>query len=134
MLGIIARSAQRDVLGFAHEKLFEPLGMKSVIWETAADGLPFGAFGIDMTPRDMARFGYLYLNHGMWNGQQIIPAWYVAVTPPRSKASRAYGYLFWNFPQFPFNFGSSFEANGAGGQFIVILPAVDLVIVRTASG
>jgi len=131
LLGIVARATKRDALAYAKEKLFGPLGMTSVEWDTAADGLPFGAFGISMTPRDMLRFGYLYLNHGRWEDRQIIPADYVSVTPPRSKAKKAYGYMFWNFPMLPFD--SSFEANGAYGQYIEILPEWDMVIVRTAS-
>lgn len=130
LLGIIARATGRDVVEYAREKLFTPLGMTSVEWLRAADGLPFGAFGISMTSRDMLRFGYLYLNQGRWDDKQIIPADYVAVTPPRSKARKAYGYMFWNFDLLPFD--SSYEANGAWGQQIEILPEYDMVIVRTA--
>jgi CubicO group peptidase (beta-lactamase class C family) len=129
LLGIIARAAQRDVLDYAQEKLFGPLGMTSVRWNTAPDGLPYGAFGISMTPRDMARFGYLYLNCGRWEDQQLLPAAWVAVTPPKAKALLAYGYLFWNYPLQPFD--SSYEANGMYGQYIEILPEQDIVIVRT---
>jgi len=131
LLGIIARATKRGVLEYAEEKLFGPLGMTSVEWWTTPDGLPYGAFGIDMTPRDMLRFGYLYLNNGRWEDKQIIPASYVAVTPPRSKAQKAYGYMFWNFPMLPFD--SSYQANGAFGQYIEIIPEWDMVIARTAS-
>ena len=122
---------KENLFSYAKRKLFKPLGMKSVTWDAAQDGRNFGGFGINMTPRDMARFGYLYLNNGRWENKQIIPADYVAVTPPRSKAKRAYGYLFWNYPMLPFD--SSYQANGAYGQYIDILPEYDIVIARTAS-
>jgi len=129
LAGIVSRATGKNLFAYANEKLFEPLGMKSVEWDAAADGSNFGGYGLSMTPRDMARFGYLYLNNGRWEDKQIIPAQWVAVTPPKSKALKAYGYLFWNFPLLPFD--SSYEANGAFGQYIEILPAWDMVIVRT---
>jgi len=131
LAGLIRRAVGKDLLEYAKEKLFIPLGMDSVIWGTAADGLPFGGFGIEMTPRDMLRFGYLYLNNGRWEDEQIIPEAYVAATPPKSKEKSAYGYLFWNFPLLPND--NSFEANGAWGQQIEILPEYDMVIVRTGT-
>ena len=131
LLGIVQRATGcGDMLRYAHEKLFDPLGMTSVEWETTADGLPTGGFGINMTPRDMLRFGYLYLNNGLWEDKQIIPAGYVAVTPPRAKAKDAYGYMFWNYEPLPFD--NSYKASGANGQEIVILPKWDIVIARTA--
>jgi len=129
LLGIIERTSGQNALDFAREKLFEPLGMRSVQWDTTADGLPCGAFGISMTPRDMARFGYLYLNYGRWEDKQLLPADWVVKTPPRAMASRAYGYMFWNYRLEPFS--GAYEANGAGGQFIIIQPNCDTVIVRT---
>jgi CubicO group peptidase (beta-lactamase class C family) len=131
LLGIVKRATGcADVLAYAHEKLFDPLGMTTVEWDTTPDGLPIGGFGINMTPRDMLRFGYLYLNNGRWDGKQIIPASFVAVTPPRSKAMDAYGYMFWNFEMMPFN--KSYKASGANGQRIVIIPEWNMVVVQTA--
>ena len=127
--GIIERATGRKLLDYAQEKLFGPLGMTSVIWDKASDGLPLGGFGISMTPRDMARFGYLYLNYGRWEDKQIIPADFVAITPPRSKSIMAYGYLFWNHSLAPFS--NYYEANGINGQLIIIKPSRDIVVVRT---
>jgi len=131
LAGVVSKAVGKNLFEYAEEKLFIPLGMTSVTWDAAPDGLNTGGFGISMTPRDMARFGYLYLNHGRWDNSQIIPARWVAVTPPKSKALKAYGYLFWNFPLLPFD--NSYEANGAFGQYIEILPQWDTVIVRTGT-
>ena len=103
--------------------------MTSVIWDTAKDGASYGGFGISMTPRDMARFGYLYLNYGRWEDKQIVPAEWVAQSPPRSKSLKAYGRLFWNIELTPFD--QSYEANGTFGQLICIYPETDTVVVRT---
>ena len=132
LLGIIERASGQSALDYAREKLFGPLGMTSVAWETTADGLPTGGFGLEMTPRDMARFGYLYLNLGRWGDSQIIPAEYVARTPPRSKlAIGGYGYMWRNVDIMPLT--GAYLATGTGGQRIVIYPALDMVIVCTGS-
>jgi CubicO group peptidase (beta-lactamase class C family) len=128
---LVSRAVGMNLFDYAKKKLFGPLGMTSVQWDAAEDGRNFGGFGIYMTPRDMARFGYLYLNHGRWEDKQIIPASFVAVTPPRSKAENAYGYLFWNGRLLQLD--SSYQANGAWGQYIDILPEYDTVVVRTSS-
>jgi len=79
----------------------------------------------------MLRFGYLYLNYGRWEDAQILPAWWVAQSGPLGSARHSYGRLFWNFDLFPFD--SSYEAEGAMGQYIMILPEYDTVAVRTGS-
>ena len=127
---LVSRSVGMNLFEYAKLKLFGPLGMTSVTWEAAADGNSYGGFGISMTPWDMARFGYLYLNNGVWEGKQIIPADYIAATSPPSERHPEFGYLFWTFNKYK-NFPGTYEANGAFGQYIDIFPAYDLVIVRT---
>jgi len=131
LLGIIERASGQPLMDYARARLFGPLGMDSVDWETTADGLPTGGWGISMTPQDMIRFGYLYLNYGRWEEGQVIPAEYVARTPPRSKKPKAYGYLFWNYSKLPFS--GNYQASGSQGQHIVILPGRDMVIAITAT-
>ena len=131
LLGIVERASGQKALAYAQENLFGPLGMTSVQWGTTADGMPTGGFGIDMTPRDMLRLGYLYLNYGRWeNGAIFDPIW-AAQAAPKAMAPQAYGHTFWNNELLPF-FGF-YEADGAYGQFISIYPQWDLVVVRTGS-
>jgi len=85
-----------------------------------------------MTPRDMLRFGYLYLNNGSWDGQQIIPAEYVAASKPRRALGENYGYLFWGASGRK-GFETAYDASGSFGNFIFIMPDHDMVIVRTGS-
>ena len=127
---LISRAVDRNLFDYAKEKLFGPLGMTSVLWDAAADGNNYGGFGIFMTPRDMLRLGYLYLHNGEWDGVQIIPADYVAATPPPSIAGEDYGYLFWGTT---FVQGDSYQASGSFGNFICVLPEYDAVLVRTGS-
>ena len=129
---LVSRAVGRSLYDYAKEKLFDPLGMTSVTWDAVpADGSNYGGMGVHMTPRDMLRFGYLYLNYGRWEDAQILPAWWVAQSGPLGSARHSYGRLFWNFDLFPFD--SSYEAEGAMGQYIMILPEYDTVAVRTGS-
>ena len=129
---LISRAVGMNLFEYAQEKLFGPLGMASVTWEAAADGSSYGGFGISMTPRDMARFGYLILHNGRWEGRQIIPEDYLAAAAPPSERHSEFGYLFWTFNKYA-DFPGTYEANGAFGQYIDIFPGRDLVIVRTGS-
>ena len=132
LAALLTKAVGENLFEYAKRKLFKPLGMDSVKWDAAADGVNYGGFGLSMTPRDMARFGYLYLQGGEWDGKQIIPADYVAASPPPSMAGDFYGYLFWDaFDNIPID--DAYFAGGAFGQFIFIMPSQDTVLVRTGS-
>ena len=128
---IVSRAVGQPLLDYAREKLFEPLGMDSVRWAVSEEGIPLGGYGIDMTPRDMLRLGYLYLNYGRWEDKQIFDPDWAAQAGPKSMSVQAYGHTFWNNELLPF-FGF-YEADGYAGQFISIYPAWDLVVARTGS-
>jgi CubicO group peptidase (beta-lactamase class C family) len=96
------------------------------------------AYPFLMTARDAARFGLLFLNHGRWKSTQVIPAnWVEKSTGPISEAGSpdiSYGYLWWVAPgerQFGVFLGKgSFSARGSGGNFILVAPAFDIVVVH----
>ncbi|NJN05680.1 MAG: serine hydrolase [Rhodobacteraceae bacterium] len=120
----------------------EPLGMEDYV---VADGEYFTgedsihrAYPFRMTARDMARFGLLFLRGGQWNGKQIVPAAWVkesATSYSDAGSSGGYGYLWWvsregvHFPGVTLP-GGSYSARGAGGHYILNIPALDLVIVH----
>jgi len=122
----------RSALEFANEHLFGPLGITNVEWESNADGTSRGTIGLELTPRDMLRFGLLYMNEGCFEGRQIVPAAWVAQSRPGPADNRQ---NYWDREPFGYHFfvheGTSFVARGAGGQFIVIDPDNNTIIVRT---
>jgi CubicO group peptidase (beta-lactamase class C family) len=136
---IICRTLQRALGRFGaefeawmRERLFDPLGMASVIPKFDAAGTFIGSSYAFATPRDFARFGLLYLRDGVWEGRRLLPEGWVdyARSPTFQQAgvpaSDAYGAHWWLGLAGP----GSFSANGYDGQYIVICPDRDLIIVR----
>jgi len=130
LVGVLQRATGQNLLDFAQEHLFGPLGMTSVHWDTTWDGSPFGGFGLHMSPRDMLAFGQLHLQNGVWDGRRILPADWIERSRPsvESDFGLAYGYLFWGGSN---DLGEFTSAMGLGGNIISIYPALDLVVVRT---
>ena len=115
---------------FAMDQLFRPIGIDEFYWPADDDGIPLGGSGIQLTPRDMARFGYLYLKNGTWDGAQIVPGEWVEISQQKHMARKYipdsyYGYQFWVS-----DYGT-YSAVGFEGQWITIVPEYDLVVVFT---
>ncbi|MFX1510229.1 MAG: serine hydrolase domain-containing protein [Promethearchaeota archaeon] len=131
LAGIIRETSGQVPIDFAFEHLFGPLGISNVFWTRDRNGLNFGGSELHLCPRDMAKFGLLYLNDGQWDGTQIIPSDWVDESQ-RSAAmpwsGTGYGYQWWKQLAF-----GTFEARGLYSQWIIIHPEYDLVIVQTAS-
>jgi CubicO group peptidase (beta-lactamase class C family) len=117
---------------WAQEALFGPLGITSVEHDLDDSGVMSGGSAIDMTARDFARFGLLYLRGGEWDGTQIIPREWVDYARLPVPDAPAYGAHWWlvgsenHYPQ-------AFQANGFNGQSITIVPELDLVVVVLAN-
>lgn len=127
----VEQATGQDLLTFAHTNLFDPLGITSADWFLIdPHGTPFGGTGLRMTPRDMAKFGYLYLHNGEWDGQQIISsAWVTASTQsaiPTRPITDGYGYQWWVDSK------GYYMTAGYGGQHIMVDPAQNLVVVFTS--
>jgi CubicO group peptidase (beta-lactamase class C family) len=122
---IIQETTGMSSLAFAQEYLFEPLGVSDVIWPSDPQGNNWGWGDLKLAPHDMAKLGYLFLNEGSWDGQQVVSAaWVKAAT-----SGGSYGYLWWLKPS------GAYFATGRGGQEIWVLPDRDMVVVMTgASG
>lgn len=132
LAAILKKATGQEVEAYAKEKLFSPLGIRGYDWEKSAEGIHTGGWGLRITPMDMAKFGYLILHKGAWNGKQIVPAeWVEAATQKHIEGywgetrGDDYGYQFWMNP-----FGG-FRAEGFAGQLIYILPDYDMVAVFT---
>ncbi len=117
-----------DLLG--KQQLFEPLGIDRYVWPVDMSGIAFGGGGVWLTPRDMAKFGYLYLQDGWWDGVQIVPqSWIEISQQPHIKRKYIpdyfYGYHWWVSDE------HTYSAVGFGGQWITIVPEHNLVVVFT---
>jgi CubicO group peptidase (beta-lactamase class C family) len=127
---VLLETTGMNPLDFARENLFAPLGITDVRWETDREGLPIGGWGLELTTRDMAKLGILYLERGSWNGQQIVPAeWIDAAVEYKVDAGGlvGYGYQWWIYPEY-----NAYSAFGRGGQTVFVIPVEGLVIATTA--
>ena len=126
---------------FADEHLFAPLGIERSRWFRNAEGHPHTGGGLHLRSRDMAKLGLLYLRKGRWDGEQVLPAYWVAASLSRQvefERSRGraigYGYWWWVMPPDPDGEGKRdiYGAFGFKGQYIFVAPEHDLVVVVTA--
>jgi CubicO group peptidase (beta-lactamase class C family) len=131
---ILQNTTGMSALAYAQEQLFGPLGVSDVSWSSDPQGRSFGAANMRLTPHDMAKLGYLFLNEGLWDGQQVVSAaWVETATSALTQDSSGYvdyGYQWWVDPS-----GAYYEAAGYGGQKIHVLPEREMIVVMTgASG
>lgn len=114
---------------YADDKLFKSLGIAKKYWEVAPDGITYGGYGLYMTAKDMAKLGYLFLKKGKWENKQIIPEeWVENSTKKHIDAdfygtSNGYGYLWW------MNSFGGYSARGLHGQYIIVMPELNMVVV-----
>jgi CubicO group peptidase (beta-lactamase class C family) len=156
---IVADTTGQTTLGFARARLFAPLGIHTdhafqpvgvafptpaeerayerarVAWVTDPQGYHGGFAGLKLPARDLAKLGYLYLHGGRWDGVQVVPAGYVRAStqrqsqPPPGGRFDGYGYQWWVTSE---QGHPSFVAVGLGGQFVQVIPDLDLVVVITS--
>ena len=127
--------ADSDYYRFPYEQLFYKTGMYSAILEPDAGGTFVGSSYCYATARDWARFGLLYLQDGVWNGQRILPKGWVDFTRRGDpETGNSYGALWWlneglRHPKLP---ADCYSCEGYEGQYIWVIPSKDLVVVRMA--
>lgn len=128
---ILTEATGKSTLAFARDVLGRPLGFQLSAWPQDPKGFYFGGNNMELTPRQMLAFGELYLNNGRANGRQIIPeSWIETSTRPLAEsareAGRFYGYGWWIRDMAGLQ--TTF-AWGYGGQFILLVPDLSLVVV-----
>jgi CubicO group peptidase (beta-lactamase class C family) len=131
---ILTKLTGKPAGDYAKEKLFDPLGITAWTWGRDPQGFTRGADYLSLLTRDMAKFGYLYLRHGEWEGRRLLPAGWADVMNHATVNMHAtydpnqrYSDLFWVYPG-----GRTFMANGLRGQNIAVFPELDIVAVVTA--
>ncbi|MCG6956418.1 MAG: beta-lactamase family protein [Gemmatimonadetes bacterium] len=133
---ILTEATGMSTLDFARRNLLQPLGIDQVDWWTDERGYYTGGMGLNLRPRDMLKIGELFLNEGVWDGVQVVPReWVRESTTAQVSTGNAvpfgdeYGYLWW----VGHGQGRDFYfANGYAGQFILVSPDLDLVVVATS--
>lgn len=122
-----------DVLGgptatnsFMKQRLFDPLGISSERLFPDKSGRWPGYWGLNMTARDWARFGVLYLNEGLWGGKRVVSDQWVDFSKTPSPQNDKYGGHWWIYED-------AYSAEGFGGQYVLVSPSKNMVMVITAA-
>jgi CubicO group peptidase (beta-lactamase class C family) len=127
---IINETTGMSALDYAIDNLFIPLGIDEVVWKNDSLGRNWGYSTLNLTSHDMAKFGYLFLNNGSWDGEQIVSeSWVHDATRKHVDASSwpGYGYQWW------IDDWGHYLALGYKGQLIFVVPVDNLVVVFTGS-
>jgi CubicO group peptidase (beta-lactamase class C family) len=139
--GVLQQVTGMDARTYANQYLFQPVGIAAAEkndWASDPEGISNGIAGLYLTPRELAKLGYLYLHQGNWDGKQIVPAqWmadatreqaYIGPDPYVGGQDRRFGYMFSIFPEQQY-----YGYLGMGGQELFVLPEKNLVVVFTSS-
>jgi CubicO group peptidase (beta-lactamase class C family) len=143
--GILKKATGQSAEAFAAKNLFEAIGITDWQWETGPGGITNTGGGLRLHPVDMAMFGYLYLKNGRYSSKQLISENWVKesttkkvlnIKMPRQKVLEDYGYHWWRFAdetvRSHLKTNDLFFAKGGGGQFIFVIPHLEMVVVVTA--
>jgi CubicO group peptidase (beta-lactamase class C family) len=131
----IGAAAHMKEAEFGQKYLFGPLGIRSGVWADDPQGRSHGWGDSHFLPQDVAKIGYLYLHGGNWDGKQIVPADWVAMSTALPTGVRGdhggMGYE-WNVTNGPN--GRQYGGTGRGGQSMIVWPDLDMVVVSMAGG
>ena len=127
--GVLEAVTGRTAAEYAREKLLGPIGMAPVDWWRDAAGHTATYCCVDTPSREFAKLGLLYLRGGEWDGARVVPADWVDASTSPSPSYAGYGYQWWlgtgtSLPDY-------FSARGHDGQYIYVVPSLDLVVVRS---
>lgn len=129
--GMLARATGRSLPDLMYELVAEPLGMRGYYVPITPSGDGYLGGGWRFRPRDFMKLGQLYLNGGTWHGRRVLSEeWVRASTAPRASiGSSRYGYLWW-LREYPYagRTVQAYYASGNGGQYVMVIPDLDLVI------
>jgi len=138
---IVTKLTGEKLIDYLQPRLFAPLQISGIDWETDPKGINVGGWGLRLHTEDMAKFGQLFLQKGVWQGRQVIPAAWVeeastmkilqdpAAPEERKKNSdwlQGYCYQMWR------GRNNTYRGDGAFGQYILMVPDADAVVVITA--
>jgi len=132
---MLQKATGQSVLDYLRPRLFDPLGITQPLWGTNSEGITLGGYGLSIRTEDIACFGQLLLQKGVWQGRQLVSSrWVEAATSlqiangsnPASDWDQGYGYQFWRCQH------GAYRGDGAFGQYCVVMPDQDLVVAITS--
>jgi CubicO group peptidase (beta-lactamase class C family) len=138
-----ARITGREIRDVMQERVFDPIGIEELSWDVQGGSGQLGPHtnahtGVHVSARELARFGYLHLQGGQWQGQQIVPSWWLELaTRPSQDLNPSYGLTWWTNGagrQWPYLPRDAFAAMGFRCNKCYIVPSLDLVVARVGSG
>ena len=138
---IVQQATGETVFNYLMPRIFKPLGIRGIDWDLNPQGITMGMIGLRLRTEDLAKFGQLLLNGGVWNGKQLIPKeWIKEATAFQIKNSdepeekrklsdwgQGYAYQMWRGKN------NTVRLDGLGGQFVVLIPDKDAIVVFTAN-
>lgn len=130
---IVTERTGMSMMEYLKPRLWEPLNIQRIFWETCPAGITKGGWGLFLCPEDAAKLGQLYLQDGIWQGQRILPEGWVERSTmvhsnPQERMGRyGYGYQIW-MDERP----GSYAFNGMLGQNVLVLPDLEMVLVTNA--
>jgi CubicO group peptidase (beta-lactamase class C family) len=139
---IIRRATEVRIDQYSKDNLFDKLGIIDFEWQMLSNNVVFTSGDLRLRPRDMAKFGYLFLNRGIWKNQQIISQDWIEnstqqhidlnTTSNRVDWTDGYGYQWWHWKSVNGTEFNAYFASGWGGQWIIVSPSYNMVIISTA--
>ena len=132
---IVQKTTGMTVREYLEARLFEPLGIENATWQESPQGITAGGIGLSTRTEDVARFGQLYLQKGLWQGRQLLPeAWVEEATACQISNgpgieidwSQGYGYQFWRSRH------NTYRGDGVFGQWCIVMPEQDAVLAITS--
>lgn len=139
---IVQKVTGQKIVDYLKPRLFDPLQIEGMDWETCPNGINVGGWGLRVKTEDLAKFGQLYLQKGQWQGKQVVPqAWVEEATsfkiqqpapekPARPNAQndwlQGYCYQFWRCQH------NAYRGDGAFGQYTIVMPEQDAVLAITS--
>lgn len=133
---ILQKATGEPMQDYLQTRLFDPLHIPPPKWDRCPQGITIGGYGLYLPPKAIAKFGQLYLQNGRWNDRQIIPESYTKQATakqieneknPESDWNQGYGFQFWWCRH------KAYRGDGRDGQFCIVMPEQDAVIVITAN-
>lgn len=132
---IVQKVVGMPIFEYLKPRLFEPLGIEGMTWQTDPRGINTGGWGLSIKTEDIARFGQMYLQKGMWNGQQLLPVEWVEMATSKQVSNenqsnidwqQGYGFQFWRCQN------NAYRGDGAFGQYCIVMPDQDVVLAITS--